>query len=92
MISGTTAVSACISPSTTKSGQLDVDQLHGFLHLFGERMRSAAKVREGEQGHARLETQLAGKFRRQAGDLRQVFGGRVDVDRGIGKQVRALRR
>ena len=50
-------------------------------------MTRAAEVGEAEHGHARLLVEAPRLFGRHDGDLRQVFGGRLDVDRGVGQEV-----
>ena len=88
-ISATTAVSACISPSTARSGRRCAHDLGGAAHLLGLRVSDAAEVREREHRDARLGVELASQLGHQDRGLGQVFGRRVDVHRRIGQEVRA---
>ena len=49
-------------------------------------MVGGTEVGEGQEGHAWFDLELFGKLGSAAGDLGQVLGSRVDIDRGIREQ------
>src|SRR5208337_3892390 len=63
-----------------------LDEFGCAADLFGQGMARAAEVRKGEHGHARLHAEAFGHFRRKLGDLRQILGGGLNVDGGVGKE------
>ena len=70
-----------------QAGRALPDQIHGAADLVGQRMPRAAEVGEAEHRHARLLVEAPRLFGRHDRDLRQVLGGRLDVDRGVGQEV-----
>ena len=87
MISGTTAVSACISPSTIKLGSALAHQSHGARYFLCQRMPRAAEIGERQQRHPWLLSETSCHLCGADGNLRQVFGGRLDVDRGVRQEI-----
>jgi len=49
-----------------------------------------AEVREGQHGHPWHDAEAAGEADSEQGDLRQLLGSRIDVDRGVSEEEEAV--
>ena len=76
---GSSATSAAISPSYSKSTWRSVEQLHRVADAAGDRALGVAEGGEGQEGDARLVPQAPRR------------GGRLDRDVGQRRRVRAVR-